>query len=336
MTVDTQEQANSIRKARSLASQVVRHESFVLSVVLIGLTSVMSVLTQGATTSRVNLLNVLVQSSVRGFASIGQAFVVITAGIDVSVGGVGLFSSILGTSLLTSIVDRNLVGGPIPLMVGVTIMLVSALGWGMFNGVMVSRAYIPPLIATLGIWQITRGAAFNLVKGVTIHKLPDGLAFFGQGEIGDIPVPIILFIVIAVIAYLVLNHTRFGRNIYAVGGNPASAWLSGINVHHVLFAAYAISGLLAGVASVVWAGRIMSSSMDSLTGLEIDSISAVFVGGISVSGGKGNLIGVVIGVIIIGIINNGMSLLGANTAVQGISKGLIIIIAVVIDYLRRR
>jgi ribose/xylose/arabinose/galactoside ABC-type transport system permease subunit len=323
-------------RAKNLARRVVRHENFALLIVLVALSAVMSVLTKGATASRVNMLNVLVQSSVRGFAAVGQAFVVLTSGIDVSVGGVGLFSSILGTSLLTIDLERNLAGSPVPVPVAIAVMLFAGAGWGAINGSLVSRAAVPPLIATLGIWQISRGAAFNLVHGVTVHKLPQSLAFFGQGEVAGAPVPAILFAVVAIVAYFVLNYTSFGRNIYATGGNPASAWLSGIGVRKVQLIVYVISGFLAGLASVIWAGRIMSSSMNSLTGLELDTIAAVFVGGVSVSGGKGSLFGVILGVLIIGVINNGMSLLGANTSVQGISKGAIIIAAVIVDYLRRR
>ena len=331
------EGANNPKKSiKGVAKHVIRHENSALLMVLVVLIAIMSYFTKGAVATRVNAVNVLSQSSVRGFASIGQAFVVLSAGIDVSVGGVGLFCSMLGTSLMTSLVDRSLTGSPVHFSVGIAAMLFAGVGWGLVNGSLVSRISMPPLIVTLGMWQITRGAAYRLTSGLTIHKLPANLGFFGNGEVGGVPVPIIIFIVIAIIAYFVLNYSTFGRNIYAAGGNPISAWLSGIRVKNIQLMVYAISGFLASIAAIVWSGRIMSASMDSLSGLELDSIAAVFVGGVSISGGKGNLIGVILGVLIIGVINNGMSLLGANTAVQGIVKGVIIVMAVVIDCIRRR
>ena len=140
---------------------------------------------------------------------------------------------------------------------------------------------------------------------------------------------------VAVIAYFVLNHTTYGRSIYATGGNPVSAWLSGIKVRNILFSVYVISGFLASLAGVIMTSRVMSASLDSLKGLEMDSIAAVVIGGISLMGGKGTLVGVVLGVLILGVINNGMSVLGADPAFQGIVKGIIIIAAVTIDYVRR-
>ena len=148
--------------------------------------------------------------------------------------------------------------------------------------------------------------------------------------------PVVILIVVAVIAYFFLNHTTYGKSIYAVGSNPVSAWISGVNVKNIQFSVYAISGFLAGLAAFVMLGRIMLSSMRSLIGLEIDTIAAATVGGISLAGGIGNLIGVLIGNLIIGVINNAMTVLGADAAVIGITKGSIIIGAVTIDFLRRR
>jgi len=142
--------------------------------------------------------------------------------------------------------------------------------------------------------------------------------------------------VVAIVAYFVLAHTPFGRQVYAAGGNPLSAWLSGIRVREIQFAVFVIAGFLAGIGGIVHTARVMSASMRSLGGLELDSIAAVCVGGVSLMGGRGTLIGVVIGALIIGVINNGMSLLGAGPAMQGIVKGVIIIAAVAIDYIRRR
>ena len=149
-------------------------------------------------------------------------------------------------------------------------------------------------------------------------------------------VPLIIFILVAASSYFVLRHTTFGRSVYAAGGNPASAWLSGINVKKTLLIVYAISGCLSGLAGVVMTARVMSASMRTLEGVELDSIAAAAIGGISLMGGRGSLIGVIFGVLIIGVINNAMSVLGASPAVVGIVKGAIIFSAVAIDYLRRQ
>jgi ribose/xylose/arabinose/galactoside ABC-type transport system permease subunit len=140
----------------------------------------------------------------------------------------------------------------------------------------------------------------------------------------------------AVISYLVLSYTTFGRSVYAVGGNPVSAWLCGVNLKRIQLIVFIISGFLSGLAAIIMTGRVMSASMKSLTGLELDTIAAVCIGGISLMGGRGSLIGAIVGVLIIGVINNGLSILGASPAMQGIVKGTIIIAAVAVDYLRKR
>lgn len=322
--------------AREIANRFFRHENAVLVVVLIALMGGMAVITKGLTASRVNIFNILLQSSIRGVASVGQAFTVLSAGIDLSVAGVGLFCATLGSCLMTLDPTIRIVSNPYSIYTVIPIMLVVGACWGVINGSAVSRLGMPALIVTIAMWQITQGAAFLINRGRMIHPLPDNLAFFGAGTVAGVPVLVIIFITVAVIGYFVLNHTTFGRSVYAVGGNPVVAWLTGINVKNILFIVYVISGFLAGLAGVMMTARSMSSSMQTLSGLELDTIAAVFVGGISMTGGKGNLLGVIIGTLIIGVINNAMSVLGAGAAIQSVVKGAIIIIAVAIDYLRRR
>lgn len=323
-------------RAKEIAKRVFRHENAVLGIVLGGIIGGMAVVTRGRSASVTNMMNVLLQSSMRGVASIGQAFVILSAGIDLSVEGVGLMCAILGTALMTEAPYLSIVGQPISLYIAIPTMLLVGAGWGVANGSLASRAGIPALIATLGMWEITKGLGFHLSQGRAVVQQPDALAFFGSGRVVGVPVPVIVFVAVAVIAYFVLNHTTYGRSIYAIGGNPLSAWLSGINVRNMQFSVYVISGFLAGLAGVIAAARTMSASMRTLEGLVLDTIASVVIGGVSLMGGRGNLIGVVIGVIIIGVINNGMSILGAPPAVMGIVKGVIIITAVVIDYVRRR
>jgi len=320
---------------REITKRIFSHENTILATVLVALIAGMAGATKGLTASRANMINILIQSSIRGVASMGQTFVILTGGIDLSVGGIGLFSSILGARVMATgwhcILDN-----PLSPALGVPLMLAVGLAWGMANGALISRIALPPLIVTLGIWEITKGVSFLVCQGTSLAQQPISLAILGQGDIGGIPTPIIIFISVTVISYFVLHQTTFGRSVYAVGGNPVSSWLSGLDVKRIIFAVYAISGFLAGISGAILTGRIMSASMQSLGGLELDSIAAVVIGGVSLAGGRGTVIGVFIGVLIISVINNGMSVLGADPAVQGIAKGAIIIGAVAIDFMRRR
>ena len=320
--------------ARETAGRVFRHENAALTGVLIVLIFGIGAFTRGLTLSRVNMMNVLQQSSMRGIAAIGQGMVILTAGIDVSVGGNAFLCSILGATLMTSS-ELNIIGYPLPLSLTILPILLLGTAWGVFNGAMVSRVGIPGLISTLGVWQITNGIGFWLSKGQTIAGQPEGLGWWWSGTVLGVPVPAIIFAAVAVVAYFVLTHTAYGRSIYAVGGSPSSAWLSGINVKNVLFSVYAISGFLAALAGFLMLARTMAAT-HIVAGLEIDSIAAAIIGGVSLMGGRGTVIGVVLGALIIGVVNNGISILKADPGNVGIVKGSIIIVAVVIDYMRRR
>lgn len=321
-------------RARDAAKLLFRNENATLGMVLVAVIFIMGYITKGLSLALMNMKNVLMQSSVRGLGAIGEAFVILNAGIDVSIGGVGLFCAVLGAAVMTDS-QYNIIGTPLPLALGLLIMLMAGVGWGAINGSSVSRIGMPALIVTLAMWEISTGASFVVTKGISIPRLPKGLAFFAS-DVAGVPVPAIIFAVAAVVGYFVLNHTTFGREMYAVGGNPVSSWLSGIKVKNVTFSAYVISGFLAGLAAIITTARLMSASMKSMMGLELDAIASVVVGGISLTGGRGNLIGVIIGVLIIGVVNNGMSILGASPDLQRIVKGVIIFTAVAVDFLRRR
>ena len=321
--------------AKDIAKRIFRHENSVLGIALATVIAVMGGITHGATVAGANMINVLLQSSIRGIASIGQAFVIISGGIDVSLGGIGLFCSVLGAAIMTTSF-MNIVGLPIPILIALPIMVLAGVGLGSVNGLLVSRIGMPPLIVTLGMWEITKGLAFQVGGGQSIGFLPDRLLFFGGGRIAGLPVPVIIFMAVVAAGYFVLTHSTYGRSVYAVGGNPVSAWLSGINVKNTRLSVFIIAGFLAGLAAVVGTARVMSASMITLQGLEIDSIAAATVGGVSLMGGRGTIIGVVLGALILGVVNNAMSVLGAGPAVQGIVKGAIIIAAVAADYIRGR
>ena len=335
MAETTEKRQSTSHRFRDIVRRFGRHENMVLVVVLIALIGGFSVLSKGLTSSAVNMMNILLQSSNRGVAAVGQAFVILSSGIDVSVGGVGLFCSLLGVVLMTES-SANIIGYPVSTYIVVLVMLLAGTGWGVVNGLSVSRIGMPALIVTLAVWQIASGLGFQISGGVSIGELPDNLAFLGSGIVAGIPVPVIFFIVVAAVSYFVLNHTTFGHSVYATGGNVISAWLSGIKVKKILLSVYVISGFLAGLTGVIMTSRVMSASMKTLVGLEIDSIAAVCVGGVSLVGGKGSLVGVVLGTLIIGVINNAMSVLAAGPAVQRILKGGVLFAAVAIDYMRRR
>ncbi len=314
---------------------VFKQENAMLAIVLAVLIIVMGFVTHGLSVRAVNVRNILLHSSEMGLSAIGQAFVILTAGIDLSVGGIGLFAATLGASLMT---ERaiNIVGFSMAIPAAVAIMVLVGGGWGAINATLVSRVRVPALIATLGMMKISQGAAFQVNAGHSITGMPDALAFLGQGSIGGAPIPVIIFFVVAAIAYLVLGHTSFGRSVYATGGNPVSAWLAGINVKNILFSVYLISGLLAGLAGALMTARVMTASMRTLEGLELETIASVCIGGVSLAGGKGNIIGVVLGVLIMGVIGNTMNILGASPDIQGIVTGVIIVAAVAVDFIRKK
>ena len=322
-------------KAKVIARRFFRHENAPLLFVLIAIILVMGYFTGSKTLSAANMRNTLLLTSINGVAAIGQGFVILTAGIDVSVGGNAMFCSVLGAGVMASN-WQNILGHPLPVALGALIMLLAGLGWGSVNGVLVSRVGIPALISTLGMWQITYGAGLGVSQGHDIGWQPDALGWFGSGSVAGVPVPVIIFVAVAVVAYFVLNYTTYGRSVYATGSSPVSAWLSGVKVKRILFSVYAVAGFLAGLAAFTMLGRQLFASNRSLEGLEIDSIAAATVGGISLMGGRGTLIGIVLGTLIIGVVDNAMVVLNADPATIGVAKGAIIILAVVIDYIRRR
>jgi ribose/xylose/arabinose/galactoside ABC-type transport system permease subunit len=306
----------------------VRHENGVLVIIVLAMIAGLGGITRGLFVTRQNAINIILQCSTRGVAAIGQSFVILTGGIDLSTGGLALMTMILGASLMT--------GTTAVPVVPMAIMLLVGAGVGASTGSAVSRIGMPALIVTLAWWQIADGIAYNICQGRTIGNLPAFISFVGAGRVGGVPIPVIIFIVTAVVAYFVLHYSTFGRSVYAAGGNPVSAWLAGVNVKNIMFFVYVISGFLAALAGMIILGRIDCASMAAATGLELDSIAAVVIGGVSLMGGRGTIIGAVLGTIILGMINNGMNMMGMPPAFQSIVKGVVIFIAVAIDYLRRR
>jgi ribose transport system permease protein len=274
-----------------------------------------------------NLFAIGLQMSVVSIMAIGQMMVIISGGIDLSVGSVMAVSGIGTTMLLTYGL------GILPaILVGVLIGILC----GAIAGTLIAWGHIPPFIATLGIMGIARGAALLLTGGVPIFGLPPKFNFLGGGRIfGAVPVPVIFTIVVAIIGYIILTKIPFGRYIFAIGSNPIAAKLSGINVKKSLLKVYAINGSLCGFAGIVMASRLSTGQPTAGTGYELDVIAACVIGGASLSGGEGTILGAIIGALIMGILRNGCNLLDISAFWQQIAIGLIIIIAVFSDQYRR-
>lgn len=284
-----------------------------------------------------NLLNVVTQVAAIGIIAIGMTFVIITLGIDLSVGSILAVAAVVSTSLAqlpsatAKYPDLHL---PVIVAVLAGIAVGALAGWT--NGFLIATFKIAPFIATLGMMSSARGLALIYSDGRPISRLDPTFNFLGQNAILGIPVPIIIFAIVAVTAHVILNYTRFGRHVYAIGGNEQAARVSGINLKRATIVIYTLCGLLAGIAGVISAGRIGSGNPQLGTGIELDAITAAVIGGTSFKGGIGTIWGTVIGALIIQSLNTGLVLLGMNDFVQMVVKGAIIIVAVILDERKNR
>jgi len=211
-------------------------------------------------------------------------------------------------------------------------MLIVGLGIGSVHGLIVSRLNVPALIVTIASWRAWEGAAWLLTGGLKVLNLPEPFRIIGQGRIGLAPIPSIIFMVVAVISYIILGYTKFGRGVYAVGGDPVSAYLAGVDVRNIELSVYMISGFCAAITAVVLSSRLMVGVSQGIPPFLLDSIAAAVIGGVSIFGGRGNILGAVIGVFILGVVSNGMNLLLITAGLQQIVRGIIIVTAVAIDY----
>lgn len=275
-----------------------------------------------------NMFNILRQNASNLFLATGMTMVIILGGIDLSVGSVIALSGVVAAGCVVNFGLPEAVGFAAAIAVGAIV--------GMFNGFVICKTDIPPFIVTLASMNITKGIALVLTGGAPIRCMTDAFKFPGAGYVGTVPTPVILMVVIFVIAALMINRTQLGRHIYAVGGNVQAAKFSGINVQKVKFIVYTYTGLMAGIAGVVIASRLYSGQPTAGDGAEMDAIASVVVGGTSMSGGSGRIGGTLIGVLIIGVLNNGLNLLGVDSNFQYVVKGLVILLAVYIDFLRNK
>ncbi|PKM73519.1 MAG: ribose ABC transporter permease [Firmicutes bacterium HGW-Firmicutes-16] len=275
-----------------------------------------------------NFINILLQVSNVGIVAIGGMFVILTGGIDLSSGSM---SAILGLFMAGFCVDN---GFPVPIAIVLGIIMGIVLGF--VNGLSVTRLRMSPFIVTLAMQSMLRGLGNVYSMGTTISGMPDSFNFIGGGKLWGIPFPVILLIFLFILAHYVLSKTVFGHQVYAVGGNREAAYLAGINVKRIELTTYLIAGGLTAVAALVLTGRLAAALPTAAVGLEFSAISAIVIGGGSLSGGKGNMFGTLIGVLIIGVLNNGLNLLNISPFWSQFAQGFIIFIAVLIDALNLR
>lgn len=271
-----------------------------------------------------NILNLLRQVAINALIAYGMTFVILTGGIDLSVGSILALSSALMAGMIVSGIDPMLA-----ILIG---CLLGAI-MGAINGLLITKGKMAPFIATLATMTVYRGLTLVYTDGNPITGLGDSYLFqlFGRGYFLGIPVPAVTMMLAFVVLWIILHKTPFGRQTYAIGGNEKAAWISGIKVSRVKVMIYSLAGLLAALAGAILTSRLNSAQPTAVTSYELDAIAAVVLGGTSLSGGRGLIIGTLIGALIIGTLNNGLNLLGVSSFFQMVVKGIVIVIAVLID-----
>lgn len=287
--------------------------------------------------STTNLFNVMRQVSIVGLLAVGMTFVILTAGIDLSVGALlclaGLVSAAVSKGGVTegfAAGSEQTAGGYHWSVVLLTAVSVGLLG-GLLQGITITRMKVPPFVVTLGGMSVFRGIALLFCNGGPISGFEPGFLWWGQGKIGSVPVPVIIFLTFAFLAHIILRHTPYGRQVYAVGGNPEAARLSGLNVRLIICSVYMIVGFFAGLGAFVLSARLNSAEAVAGLGAELTVIASVVIGGTSLFGGSGSILGTVIGTILIGVLLNGLVILNVSAYIQQIIIGVIIVLAVAFD-----
>ncbi len=287
--------------------------------------------------SPLNLFNVMRQVSIFGLLAIGMTFVILTRGIDLSVGSLLAFAGLVAAAVAKGGFESRFAVGTAAEALGygwfLAMLAALAVGTlcGALQGLAITRLEVPPFVVTLGGMSAFRGAALLFAGGGPISGFDDGYRWWGQGYLGPIPVPVIIFAIAAIVAATVLRYTRFGRNVYAVGGNPEAARLSGLDVGRITLSVYVIIGFMAGLGGFVLSARL--NSAEAVAGLtyELTVIAGVVIGGTSLFGGIGTIFGTVIGTLLIGVLLNGLVLNNVSSYVQQIIIGVIIVLAVAFD-----
>ena len=302
----------------------VRLESIV---VLVGLAVIMSILSPFFL-SVSNFMNILLATSTIGILAIAATFVLSSGGLDLSIGSVLGLSGVVGASVAVNL------GMPTPIAVFAPIGA-GALA-GLVNGWVITRGFVPAFIVTLGMLGIARGLALVISDGRVIYGLPDWMLFLGQGRPFGIPMPVIILIVVAIIMHIVLAYTRFGRHTLAIGDNENAALTAGINVDLHRLTLYTLSGGLAGLAGLLFATRINSGDPTAGISYELTAITAAIIGGTNLFGGRGSILGTIVGALIMGVLQNGLNLLAVQSYYQQMAIGAVLILAVFIDQFQQR
>jgi ribose transport system permease protein len=275
-----------------------------------------------------NLLTVATQTAVIAIIAIGQTYVLITGGIDLSIG-----SNIALSAMVAGLIMRANLPVPLAVLAG----LVTGLASGAVSGTLVAFGNIPPFIATLGTMTVARGLSFTLTQAIPISGLPKTFTtFWGTGSTGGIPNPVIIMVILVAVFAFILAKTKLGRHVYATGSNFEAARLSGVNTRKVLITAYVFSGILAAFAGLIMAARIISAQPSAGDGYELDAVASSVIGGTSTMGGEGTVAGTFVGAFVIGVLRNGLNLIGVSPFIQKIVIGIVIVGSVFLDRIRRK
>jgi ribose/xylose/arabinose/galactoside ABC-type transport system permease subunit len=309
---------------RRASSSAVRVESLAVLIILVGALSLLSPYFLSVS----NFLNILLATSVIGVLAIGATFIISAAGIDLSVGSLVGLSGVVGA---LAVVD-----GGLPWGFGVVGCLAAGAVAGAVNGLLVTRAKIPAFIVTLGVLGIARGAALVLTDGKPVYGLPDALVFLGQGRPWGVPMPVIIFLAVAAVAHYTLSHTRFGRHTLALGDNEEAARVTGIRLAAHRVRLYTLSGLLAGLAGLLFMARVNAGDPTAGLNYELTAITAAIIGGTNLFGGRGTVLGTLIGALIMGVLQNGLNLLAVQSFYQQMAIGAVLILAVWLDHINQR
>lgn len=274
-----------------------------------------------------NLSSVVRQTAVINIMSLGMTMIIISGGIDLSVGAILAMGGLLGTMAMEK-------GMPIP--AGILIGMLTGLFWGTVNGALITRLRVAPFIVTLGTLGIVRGLTLIISNGLPVHRIPPAFSFLGEGTVLGVPFVLWLLLGCAVLTHVILERTRLGRYTFAIGSNEEAAVYTGVPVKFDLTAVYAIAGMLTGLAGMIEASRLMTGQPTAGNGYELQAIAAVVIGGGSLHGGEGSVIGTLIGAFIMGLLSNGSDLLGVSPYLQQAIIGAVIILAVAVDEIRKR
>ena len=302
--------------------------SYMIYIVLILLIVIISVMSQGNFLRFSNIMNVLRQVTITGTLAIGMTLVLITGGIDLSVGAVMALAGCVGANMAHA--DSG-----VPLIVPLLIGLVIGLAFGVASGMLIAYLDAPAFIVTLGMTSVARGLAYIYTQGSPIINLSEEFEFIGQGTVGGVPFPVFVFLGIIVLFVVILHLTKTGRYIFATGNNEAAAIASGVKTRRVKLLVYCTLGLLSGYAGLLLASRTSSAVPNAASGYELDAIASAVIGGTSTAGGIGTMYGTVVGILILGILSNGLDLLNVSSYIQQVIKGIVIIAAVLLDVMNK-